>query len=273
MNRREFLNTTTKVTTIGLIGSISNIQTLNAASKIILPSDSIETVKSSLELKADLFLPHEYQNSFNSVKRKLRAVQKYTGYGNFNVLGFDDMLFIGRNVSRVGKFSKKELEFIESIFYYNPASHGFFGDRITYNLTEKISKKYIKKIPYSGHYLYKGKAIETFERMQKDVGNSLVLTSGVRSVVKQMKLFLDKIARVDENISKAARSIAPPAFTYHSIGDFDVGKKGFGYDNFTSRFAMTKEFRKMRKLKYIDMRYTVNNKDGVRYEPWHVKTI
>ncbi len=30
----------------------------------------------------------------------------------------------------------------------------------------------------------------------------------------------------------------------------------------------------MRKLKYIDMRYTINNKDGgVRYEPWHVKVI
>lgn len=29
----------------------------------------------------------------------------------------------------------------------------------------------------------------------------------------------------------------------------------------------------MRKLTYIEMRYTINNKDGVRYEPWHIKVI
>ncbi len=109
--------------------------------------------------------------------------------------------------------------------------------------------------------------------MKDDVGESLTLTSGVRSIVKQTKLFLDKIDSVDGNLSIASKSLAPPAYTYHSIADFDVGKKGFGHANFTSRFALTQEFLKMRKLKYIDMRYTINNKDGVRYEPWHVKII
>ena len=75
------------------------------------------------------------------------------------------------------------------------------------------------------------------------------------------------------NLSKASRTIAPPAFTYHSVGDFDVGKKGLGSDNFTERFSYTSEFSQMKTLKYIDMRYTVDNKDGVRYEPWHVKVV
>lgn len=109
--------------------------------------------------------------------------------------------------------------------------------------------------------------------MVDDIGDTLFLTSGIRSVVKQTKLFLDKLHSVDGNFTQASRSLAPPAYTYHSIGDFDVGKKGFGYDNFTPRFALTEEFFAMRKLKYIDMRYTINNKDGVRYEPWHVKII
>jgi len=29
----------------------------------------------------------------------------------------------------------------------------------------------------------------------------------------------------------------------------------------------------MKKLPYIGMRYTKNNKDGVRFEPWHVEVI
>ncbi|WP_052294548.1 D-alanyl-D-alanine carboxypeptidase family protein [Arcobacter nitrofigilis] len=84
---------------------------------------------------------------------------------------------------------------------------------------------------------------------------------------------MDKLDSVDLNLSMASRSIAPPAFTYHSVGDFDIGKKGLGADNFTERFAHTNEFSEMKTLKYIDMRYTIGNKDGVRYEPWHVKVI
>lgn len=109
--------------------------------------------------------------------------------------------------------------------------------------------------------------------MKNDIGETIVLTSGVRSVMKQMKLFLDKLDRSDLNLSKTAVSIAPPGFSYHTVGDFDIGKKGWGYDNFTARFALTEEFFEMRKLPYIDMRYTVNNKDGVRYEPWHIKIV
>jgi len=121
--------------------------------------------------------------------------------------------------------------------------------------------------------LFKDKPEETYYEMKKDIGDSLTLTSGIRSIVKQTKLFLDKINKVDGNITVAAKSIAPPGFTYHAIGDFDVGKKGFGYANFTSKFATTHEFQEIQKLKYVDVRYTINNKDGVRYEPWHITTI
>ncbi len=121
--------------------------------------------------------------------------------------------------------------------------------------------------------MFKGKTVDTYMHMKKDIGSTIILTSGVRSIVKQMKLYVDKIYRADGNLSKASNYIAPPAYSYHTIGDFDIGKKGFGYSNFTSRFALTDEFFRMRKLKYIDMRYTINNKDGVRYEPWHIKII
>ena len=220
-----------------------------------------------------VFVEKKDYKVFQSIRRKLQLVQQYIGYGNFNVISFEEMLSISKRISSIGTFSKEEINFLEFIFYYNPSSHGFFGNRITNNITDTIDKRIITKIPYTGHYLFKGNAENTYYNMKKDVGDSLTLTSGIRSIVKQTKLFLDKINRVGGNISLAAKSIAPPAFTYHSIGDFDVGKKGLGHANFTSKFAKTEEFQQIKKLEYVEVRYTINNKDGVRYEPWHITTI
>jgi len=255
-NRREFL----KLSSIAIITSSTSL----SAREQIQPDEFFDE---------DVFVKLKYKESFSSVREKLTLIQKYIGYGNFNIVGFDDALKIAKGASNIGAFSKDELEFLESIFYYDPSSHGFFGERVTKNITDNISKKDVIKIPATGHYLFKGKPEDTYNEMVKDVGNTIILTSGVRSVIKQTKLFLDKVNSINGNITVAAKSIAPPAYTYHSISDFDVGKKGFGYANFTSRFALTDEFRRIKKLKYVDVRYTVNNKDGVRYEPWHIKTI
>ncbi len=257
MNRRDFLNFTKAGVLLGAT---------TASSKAFANEPP--------EIRHNYFyIPEKQVSSFNSIRQKLTKIQRYVGYGNFNILGFDDALKIAKRVSSIGGFTKEELDFIEYIFYYNPSVHGFYGKRITANLTDTIDKKEVYKVPGTGHYLFKGHPLETYNEMIKDVGHSLVLTSGIRSVVKQMKLFFDKVASVNGNITVAAVSLAPPAYTYHFIGDFDVGKRGFGYANFTSRFALTDEFRKIRKLTYVDVRYTVNNKDGVRYEPWHITTI
>ncbi|TLP38606.1 M15 family metallopeptidase [Arcobacter arenosus] len=240
-------------------------------------ADNLQSEKTQLKsnnlIKKDIYIEDKYKNDFISVRKKLAAIQSYVGYGNFNITSFDYSLKIAKNVSSIGQFTKSELEFLESIFYYDPKMHGFYGERISKNITDKIDIKEVVKIPYTGHYLFRGHSEETYYKMVEDIGESMVLTSGIRSIVKQTKLFLDKLDSENGNFTVAAKSLAPPAYTYHTIGDFDVGKKGFGHANFTSRFALTQEFLAMRKLKYIDMRYTINNKDGVRYEPWHVKVI
>lgn len=261
MKRRDFLHNI--ITTIPL-----TLFSSNAYANKFTPKNIITDL-----IQDDLFLEDRFIQPMNSVRKKLKYVQRYVGYGNFNIISFDNASRVLRNSPTAKRFTKEELEFIEYVFYYQPESHGFYGNRITTNLSNTINKKEIKKIPYTGHYLFKGKPVETYESMKKDIGKTLIMTSGVRSVVKQMKLYLDKLYNVKYNLSEASKSIAPPAFTYHSIGDFDVGKKGFGVANFTARFAATPEFNEMRKLKYINMRYTMNNKDGVRYEPWHVKII
>ena len=275
MNRREFLekarNFAIGSTLLPIIGSASSL--IIEDEELLTPKDIIFASENYINPVKDVFLEKKFHEPFLNVQKKLNYIQRYVGYGNFNIISFDEAINVLRYSKDQTIFTSDELAFIEYIFYYEPSYHGFYGERTTINLSSKINKNDIEKIPYTGHYVFKGKPKETYLKLKKDIGPTIYLTSGVRSVVKQMRLFLDKLKSVDMNLSMASRSIAPPAFTYHSVGDFDVGKKGLGADNFTERFAHTSEFTEMKSLKYIDMRYTIGNKDGVRYEPWHVKVI
>jgi hypothetical protein len=254
MNRRDFCN-------LGIISTIG----------LVLPTRSL--ADNNIYLSNDIYLDEMDIETFTLVRNRINRVKYIVGYANFNILSFDDMIKIAKSYSKVGKFSQKELSFIEKIFYEKPYYHGFYGSRVVDNITFEIPKNDITKIPHTGHFLYKGKPLLDYKRLKKDIGSSIVLTSGVRSVVKQMNLYFNKIHSCNGNISLASKSLAPPAYSYHSISDFDVGKKGWGYKNFTPEFARTKEFQKIKTLDYIQMRYTINNTDGVRYEPWHVKII
>jgi LAS superfamily LD-carboxypeptidase LdcB len=98
-----------------------------------------------------------------------------------------------------------------------------------------------------------------------------VLTSGVRSIVKQLYLFMRKAERADGNLSLASRSLAPPGYSFHAIGDFDVGKRGLGGANFTQAFARTDVYRRLVDLGFVEMRYPQQNLLGVRFEPWHIR--
>ncbi len=86
-----------------------------------------------------------------------------------------------------------------------------------------------------------------------------------------MQLFVDKAVTTDGNLSQASRSLAPPGYSYHAIGDFDIGKIGAGLDNFNEAFADTDEYKRLVDLGYADIRYTPTNPFGVRHEPWHIK--
>ena len=60
-------------------------------------------------------------------------------------------------------------------------------------------------------------------------------------------------------------------YSFHGVGDFDVGQKGFGLSNFSEKFIGTPVFRKLSERGYLTLRYPEENLLGVRYEPWHVK--
>lgn len=220
---------------------------------------------------SDIYASDENLKHIKSIALKLRAIKNHVGYGNFNILSFDDALKFSKHLKSEYRFSKKEIDVMNAFFYEDPVIYGFYGKRTCKDITDIIPKKEVIKIPHTGHYLYGGESKDDYEKILKDVGENIILTSGVRSVVKQMLLYFDKIITCNGNITQASHSIAPAGYSYHSIGDFDVGKKGWGHKNFTASFARTKEFWKLTKLPYISMRYTVNNLDGVRFEPWHIK--
>jgi hypothetical protein len=239
----------------------------------LVTSSAISAMANTKMEDNSLWISDEEAPIFLSITKKIELVKRRVGHGNFNILSYDDMLKTARYHSAIGRFTPVELAFMEEIFYRNPDIHGFYGKRTVPSITTVINKKEVVKIKHTGHYLFRGHSKGSYKRVIGDVGKSLYLTSGVRGVPKQMNLYFNKIKRTGGNISLASKSLAPPAYSYHSIGDFDVGKKGWGYKNFTVSFITTKEFWKLRQLSYISMRYTINNKEGVRFEPWHVKII
>ncbi|MDC0598791.1 M15 family metallopeptidase [Gammaproteobacteria bacterium] len=219
----------------------------------------------------DIYLSESNRQLLAPTLARLERVQNYVGHGNYNLLGFDEMLFFARNYEAIGAFESAELNFLEEIFFADANNYGFFGEKVTQGLTNRFSSEAVEKISGSGHYLLKGESLNHYKQIHQDVGERLLLTSGVRNIVKQMHLFLAKAQQSQFNLSKASRSLAPPGHSFHGIGDFDVGKIGLGELNFTVDFSNTEEFRRMISLGYIDIRYTDSNRFGVRYEPWHIK--
>jgi len=206
-----------------------------------------------------------------SCVNRFKRVQRTVGHGNFYLLSFDEAISIARSYSRVGRFTRAELDFLEMIFYFDASNYGFFGKKPVKNITDRVKRREVVKIPYTGNYLYKGQPLQTYKEIMRGVGDGVVLTSGVRSVIKQFLLFLNKAYGNEGNLSLASRSLAPPGYSYHGISDFDVGQVGLGADNFTERFTSTIVYKRLNEQGYVRIRYPLDNFLGVRFEPWHIK--
>ncbi|NQY95366.1 MAG: hypothetical protein HRT43_14465, partial [Campylobacteraceae bacterium] len=194
MERRKFLNYLQlgTISTAALPFANNNL----FASTFNRHRHDVKIEKKSL-ITSDIYLPSEHYKILKSVKNKLKLIQRYVGYGNFNIISFDKAVSTARWGRGIKRFTKEELNFMESMYYYDPSIHGFYGQRTSVNLTDKIRKKDVLKVPRTGHYLFKGKTVETYTHMKKDIGETIILTSGVRSIVKQMKLYIDKIDKTN----------------------------------------------------------------------------
>ncbi|MBW1767602.1 MAG: M15 family metallopeptidase [Deltaproteobacteria bacterium] len=210
--------------------------------------------------KDDVYLSQKECGFLKSSLKRLKRIQMTVGHGNFCLLNFDQAIKVARNYSQIGRFSKAELDFFEMIFYKDSSRYGFFDVKPLKNVTDRISRREVIKISATGSYLYKGPSLETYKQIKRDVGNIFLL-------------FLNKAYKNKGNLSVASRSLAPPGYSFHGVGDFDVGQVGLGVDNFTRRFLKTKAYRRLKDLDYINLRYLKTNMLGVRFEPWHIKVI
>jgi hypothetical protein len=219
----------------------------------------------------DIRITGETESIFNSTVMRLMRLERMTGHGNFQILSFDDGLKIAAQYSEVGEFSKRELDLMEMIFQMEANQYGFFGQKQLKNITDHINKNDVFKVPHTGNYLYKGRPLATDNSIRQKAGEEVILTSGVRGIMKQFLLFLNKAYKSEGNLSLASRSLAPPGYSFHGNGDFDVGQVGFGAANFTKRFTTTEVYKKLSDLGYLKLRYPQNNMLGVRFEPWHIQ--
>lgn len=219
----------------------------------------------------DIYLEPEKAPLLESCLARFNRISETVGFGNFHLLGFDEAVKTAATVTSIGAFPREELNFLEYLFFRDASVYGFQGEKPVTQLTHVIHPHRIVKITDTGHFLYAGQPVELYQRIQKDIGEGVLLTSGIRSIVKQFHLFLKKACERGNNLSLASRSLAPPGYSFHGICDFDVGQVGYGALNFTAQFTETDVFRKLTQLRYVDLRYTQNNRVGVRFEPWHIK--
>ena len=221
----------------------------------------------------DVFVSELEAPILQSLFGRLKNLQNTIGYGNFNIVSFDDALAYAKRFDSVGEFIPREIDLIEKLYETDAKEYGFFGEKVSEALTQSYSSKQVVKIPRSGHYLFNDDSLSYYKKLRREVGESIILTSGIRSNVKQLYLFIAKTVRVGGNLSRASRSLAPVGYSYHGIGDFDVGRIGWGAKNFTDDFSKTDEFKRMRDLGYVAIRYDEGNQLGVRFEPWHIKVV
>jgi hypothetical protein len=219
----------------------------------------------------DIYVEKKGLCLLDSCTGRLSRLQRTVGYGNFHLIDFDHAIKIARNYSQVGHFSNAELEFLECVFYEKASVYGFHGEKPLDRFTERIRRKAVVKIPGTGQYLYKGCPLDTYKKVTRQLGKQVILTSGVRGIPKQFLLFFNKAKKNKGNLSLASRSLAPPGYSYHGTGDFDVGQVGFGAANFTERFTTTDVYKRLCDLGYLNLRYEKFNRLGVRFEPWHIK--
>ena len=223
------------------------------------------------DFKDDVFLSDNEMPLLLSSHMRFKRIQTQIGHGNFCLAGFDDVLACARTYAGIGEFSRRELDFLEKLFQRPANDYGFMGEKTIPRLTWQVPMGKIVKIRSSGNYLYRGRSQALYQDIRKKIGTEAVLTSGIRGVSKQFLLFLNKAVQSRGNLSMASRSLAPPGYSFHATGDFDMGEKGFGTDNFTEKFTRTRVYNRLSSLGYIRFRYGPINHLGVRYEPWHIE--
>ncbi len=167
----------------------------------------------------DIWATPEQMILIYSCYNKLSKVQSLVGYSNFNFTDLPTVTYSARQHRNTGKylggktertlpFTKMEEQFMDQIFALDAKTYGFYGERVIYDKNYRVNPK--KLISTDGHFLRRGEAYEKYIRIKKQVNDKLSnarsssskldmkVTSGIRNIPKQMRLFFRKAVRLTQ---------------------------------------------------------------------------
>lgn len=167
----------------------------------------------------DIWATPEQMVLIYSCYNKLNKVQSLVGYSNFNFTDLSTVTYSARQQRNTGKrlagktertlpFTKLEEQFMDQIFALDAKAYGFYGERVIYDKNYRINPKEL--VSTGGHFLRRGEAHSKYIKIKKQINGMLSsrnsssskfdmqVTSGIRNIPKQMRLFFRKAVRLTQ---------------------------------------------------------------------------
>ncbi len=195
----------------------------------------------------DIWATPEQMILIYSCYNKLNKVQSLAGYSNFNHIDLPTVTYSARQQRNTGKhlggkiertlpFTKFEEQFMDQMFALDAKVYGFYGERVIYDKNYRINPK--KLISTDGHFLRRGEAHSKYIRIKEQVSGELSrsgssiskldmqVTSGIRNIPKQMRLFFRKAVRLTQVPKQSEISILDlKSGTTHLVHVHDLKKE------------------------------------------------
>ena len=195
----------------------------------------------------DIWATPEQMILIYSCYNKLSKVQSLAGYSNFNYIDLPTVTYFARQQRNTGNhlggkrertlpFTKLEEQFMDQIFAIDAKIYGFYGERVIYEKNYRVNPK--KLLSADGHFLRKGEAHSKYLRIKEQVNGELSrsrssvskldmqVTSGIRNIPKQMRLFFRKAVRLTQVPRQSEVNVIDfKSGTSHSVHVHDLKKE------------------------------------------------
>ena len=171
----------------------------------------------------DIWASPEQMLLIYSCYNKLSQVQRRVGFSNFNYVDFPTVIQTAKQQRRTGRyfgekaecttpFTRNEEAFMEQVFGFDANALGFHGQKVIRSQNYRVNPKDLTFM--DGHFIRKGEALEKYsnikiqvrDKMAQTAGKSkrrqaalnMQITSGIRNIPKQMRLFFRKGVRLTQ---------------------------------------------------------------------------
>ena len=171
----------------------------------------------------DIWASPEQMLLIYSCYNKLSQVQRRVGFSNFNYIDFPTVIQTAGQQRRTGRyfgkkaectvpFSRDEEAFMEQVFAFDANAFGFHGEKVIHSQHYRVNPKELTFM--DGHFIRKGEALEKYSTIKNQVSDKIAqtagkgrrqqaalnmkITSGIRNIPKQMRLFFRKGVRLTQ---------------------------------------------------------------------------